>query len=306
MSQALTVQRTLSHLLGEGLQWHAPSGRWWWTDIEGRSLQAWTPGQTEHLVLHLPDRLGCFTHTRSGALLLGFAKYLAVLKRFDAQAVGEHTLSAEALQVVCPVEAHTPSTRVNDGRCDRAGNFVFGTLDEAEPRQAIAHYYQYSNAHGLRRLAIDPIRIANSVCFSPDGRQMYYADSPLQTIWVCDYDAATAHTGSPRVFVQWQGPQRDPDGSVIDAEGCLWNAEWGTGTVVRYGPDGRELARYVASACNTTCPALGGPQGDELMVTTARVGLSTAQLAAQPLSGSLFGARIAAGLALAEPLFADA
>ena len=48
-------------------------------------------------MLHLPDRLGCFTHTRSGALLLGFAKYLAVLKRFDTQAVGEHTLGAEGL-----------------------------------------------------------------------------------------------------------------------------------------------------------------------------------------------------------------
>ena len=179
-------------------------------------------------------------------------------------------------------------------------------LDEAEPRQAIAHYYQYSNAHGLRRLALPPVRIANSTCFSPNGRQIYFSDSPLQTIWVCDYDAASAQVGAPRVFVQWQGPQRDPDGSVIDAEGCLWNAEWGTGTVVRYAPEGGELARYQANACNTTCPALGGPNGDELMVSSARVGLSAEQLAAQPLSGSLFGTRIPAGLALADALFADA
>ena len=154
--------------------------------------------------------------------------------------------------MVCPVEADTPSTRVNDGRCDRAGNFVFGTLDEAEPRQAIAHYYQYSNAHGLRRLALPPVRIANSTCFSPDGRQICFSDSPLQTIWVCDYDAASAQVGAPRVFVLWQA--RSATRWLGDRRrGLLVECQWGTGTVVRYAPEGRELARYQANACNTTC-----------------------------------------------------
>ena len=175
----------------------------------GAQPQAWTPGSPEHLVLHLPDRLGCFTHPAPApccsALPGTWRCSSALTPRPSASTPG-----AEALQVVCPVEADTPSTRVNDGRCDRAGNFVFGTLDEAEPRQTIAHYYQYSNAHGLRRLALPPVRIANSTCFSPDGRQIYFSDSPLQTIWVCDYDAASAQVSAPRLCPVAR-PQRDPD-----------------------------------------------------------------------------------------------
>jgi len=98
----------------------------------------------------------------------------------------------------------------------------------------------------------------------------------------------------------------EPDGSVIDAEGCLWNAQWGAGRVARYDPQGRLMASYLAAAAHTSCPALGGEAGDQLMVTTARADLSREALAAQPLSGSLFGLRLPRPLAVPEPLFNDA
>jgi sugar lactone lactonase YvrE len=112
---------TQSAILGEGLQWHAPSGRWWWTDIEGGCIHAWTPGAAATLVLRLPERVGCFVHARSGALLLGMAKRLARLALPDLQACGEFEAAPQEL---VPVEAGLPTTRVNDGRCDRSGNLV--------------------------------------------------------------------------------------------------------------------------------------------------------------------------------------
>ena len=66
-----------AHSLGEGLQWHAPSGRWWWTDIQGRCIHAWAPGASATLQVRLPERVGCFVHARSGRLLLAMAKRLA-------------------------------------------------------------------------------------------------------------------------------------------------------------------------------------------------------------------------------------
>ena len=289
--------------LGEGLQWHAPSGRWWWTDIQGACLHAWTPGAGAALQLRLPERVGCFVHGRSGALVLALAKRVARLTLPDPQATGSIAVQPEE---IAPLEAQLPTTRANDGRCDRSGAFVFGTLDEAEPRRAIGGFYQFTQAHGLRRLALDGVAIANSICFSPDGRRMYFCDTTTRRIMVCDYDSASARVGQPRVFVEKAPDEGWPDGSTIDARGCLWNAEWGNAAVARYAPDGRLMARYPVPVSHVTCPAFGGPAGDQLLVTTAREGLSTAELMARPLSGSLFGMGVEPGLHLAEPLFNDA
>ncbi|NCT84423.1 MAG: SMP-30/gluconolactonase/LRE family protein [Comamonadaceae bacterium] len=299
----LTLALAQANQLGEGLQWHAPSGRWWWTDIQGACLHAWTPGASATLQLRLPERVGCFVHGRSGALLLAMAKRVARLALPDPQATGSIAGEPETL---APLEAHLPSTRANDGRCDRSGAFVFGTLDEGEPRRAIGGFYQYTRAHGLRRLALDGVAIANSLCFSPDGRLMYYCDTTTRRILVCDYDSASARVGAPRVFATKAEDEGWPDGSCIDAQGCLWNAEWGNAAVARYAPDGRLLGRYAVPVGHVSCPALGGPTGEQLLVTTAREGLSTAELMARPLSGSLFGMAVAPGLYLAEPLFDDA
>ncbi len=301
-SPALGLLLAQSAELGEGLQWHAASRRWWWTDIEGSSLQAWSP-DSGLLVVRLPDRLGCFAHTRSGQLLLGLAKRLCLAPLPDARASGTQSL---ALQQLVAVDASEPRTRINDGRCDRQGNFVFGTLNEASERRPIGSFYQYSLRHGLRRLALPAVAIANSVCFSPDGRTMYFCDSLAGEILQCDYEAESAQVANIRRFARVDDPKASPDGSVIDAEGCLWNAQWGASQVVRYDPEGQLMQRHALPVSQPSCPALGGPDGDQLCVSTARTGLSRAELQIQPLAGSLFGLQLPSRLALPEPLFDDA
>ncbi len=300
---AFSLAFAQANFLGEGLQWHAPSGRWWWTDIEGCCIHAWTPGGGASLRVRLPERVGSFVHARSGALILAMAKRVARLVVPDLQASG--TVEAD-VETLAPLEIHLPTTRANDGRCDRNGAFVFGTLDEAEPRRPIGGFYQYTLDRGLHRLPLDGVAIANSICFSPDGRRLYYCDTPTRRIMVCDYDSASARVSEPRVFVKKEADQGYPDGSCVDAQGHLWNAEWGAGTVARYAPDGRPLGRYTVPVSHTTCPAFGGPGGTQLLVTTAREGLGSADLMARPLSGSLFGMQVEPGLYAAEALFNDA
>lgn len=282
--------------LGEGLLWQR--GRWWWTDIEASTLHAWRPGQGAVESCRLPDRLGSFAHTRSGRVLLGLAKRLAIAS------LGEG-LELTQLQTLAPVDAAEPRTRINDGRTDRRGYFVFGTMNEAKEKRPIASFYQFSLQHGLRRLALPAVAIANSVCFSLDGRTMYFCDTLTQRIQQCDYDAETAQVDNVRLFTQMDNAEAWPDGSVIDAEGCLWNAQWGAGRVARYDPAGQLMAAYTAAAAHTTCPALGGDGMDQLMLTSARTELGRDALAAQPLSGSLFGLRLPQALGVPEPLFED-
>lgn len=299
---ALSLALPQTATLGEGLQWDERSGRWWWTDIQAGTLHTWAPGEAASLRCRMPERLGCFAHARSGRLILGLAKRL-YLGAPAIDAVGG--LFFKELEPLADVEGGDGRTRVNDGRCDRSGRFVFGTLNESADRAAAGSFYQYSMRHGLRRLALPGVVIANSICFSPDGTRMYFCDTASRLIHQCEYDSESAAVANIRPFVRIEDEGAWPDGSTIDAEACLWNAQWGAGQVCRYSPRGELLQRYRMPASNSTCPALGGTDGRQLMVTTARQDLSDEELAKQPWSGSLFGMRLERKLYLAEMLFDD-
>jgi L-arabinonolactonase len=111
---------------------------------------------------------------------------------------------------------------------------VFGTLNEHVDQRAIGNFYQFSILRGLERLALPAVVIPNSICFSPDGGTMYFCDSLERRIMRCDYGADEAKVANVREFVRLAGDQGLPDGSVVDSDGCVWNAEWGSGMVRRY------------------------------------------------------------------------
>ena len=265
--------------LGEGILWWRAPGALFWTDIQESRLWMHVP-PCETRSWTLPDRLGSMAICRSGRLLLGLAKELAFAALDESR---QHL----AVTPIAGVEAEHTATRINDGRTDRAGNFVFGTMDESEAAPG-GHFYQYSSTRGLRRLNLPGITIANSICFSPDGRTMYFCDSPQRRIMQCDYDAVEARAANVRPFVDFAPHQGLPDGSVVDADGCLWNAEWSAGMVRRYTPGGRIDREVAVPAKNPTCVCFGGPSLDELYVTSARQQMTPEELSAVPHAGGVY------------------
>ena len=223
----------------------------------------------------LPDRLGCFAPLGGIHILAGFAGGLEV---FDLESGDASPIAA--------IETERPTTRVNDGRLDRRGRLVFGTMDEdPDGARPLGQIWSFGG-RGARVLA-SGVRIANSIAFSPDGRRMYFADTPEKRIRIYDYDLDSGVLSGERVFVSVEGPGF-PDGSTVDADGCLWNAEWGGGRVVRYTPDGRVDRVLPLPASQVTCCAFGGAGLDRLYVTTARTGLDPSALADEPHAGALF------------------
>lgn len=267
-------------LLGEGILWSAQHATLLWTDIQGARLWMHHPAQQRTHSWSLPDRLGSLALCNSEHLLLGLAKGL-YLAPFD---VGADALAP--LTLLTPVEAQEPRTRINDGRCDRAGNFVFGTLNQAPSHEPIGSFYQYSARHGLRRLDLGGVATPNSICFSIDGGTLYYCDSRQQRILCCDYDADSAAVANSRVFAAVT--DGSPDGSTIDAEGCLWNAQWGAARVVRYTPHGAIERTLHLPARNPSCVAFGGERLDQLFITTAREDLSVDDLQHMPDAGGVY------------------
>ncbi len=271
--------------LGEGILWWRQRGALVWTDIQQSTL--FLHGVEDHATRTwaLPDRLGSMAICESGRLLLGLAKGLALAD------VGGADGADLRVEPVVSVEPHRARTRINDGRTDRAGNFVFGTFNEAQDGPT-GSFYQYSSRHGLRRLDVGGVVIPNSICFSLDGRTMYFCDSPAARIRQCDYDAASAGVAHVREFARLGPGEGQPDGSVIDEEGYLWNAAWGVGLLRRYDPDGRVVSEIAVPAKNATCVAFGGDDLSDLYVTSSRQEMSDEELARTPDAGGVY--RVAA------------
>jgi L-arabinonolactonase len=130
--------------------------------------------------------------------------------------------------------------------------------------------------------------IPNSICFTLDGKTMFFCDSPTGRIRQCDYDAESASVANIREFVHFGEGNGLPDGSVVDSEGCLWNAVWGAGVVRRFDPRGTLMAEIPVPSKNLTCVAFGGDSLDQLFVTSSRQEMSEAELNAAPTSGGVF------------------
>ncbi len=282
--------------LGEGIVWDPRRRALLWTDIERSTL--WLHGAAGSRSWRVPDRLGSFALCASGRVLLALAKGL-FLADIDSAAGPDLPV-----QPLAPVEHKVPGTRTNDGRTDRSGNFVFGTFNEAQDGAA-GSFYQYSARHGLRRLDLGGVTIANSIGFGRDGRTMYFCDSPVGRIMRCDYDAHSARVANVREFVRFGPSDGLPDGSVIDEEDCLWNAAWGVGKVRRYSPDGRVLHEIAVPAKNTTCPAFGGEALADLFITSSRQEMTEQELAQVPHAGGVYRCANVGVRGVADAVFPD-
>lgn len=268
----------------EGVIWDDLMGLVRWTDIATSTLFAYDPGTGRVTGNTLPARLCCFALTHDpGVLLLALEKQVA---RYDTR--------DETLHVLADIEPDLVGMRANDGRCDRGGNFVFGTLNERGPEKT-ASFWRYTHDGNLHRLALPKAAITNSICFSPDGETMYFTDSPTAQIMACDYDASTGEVDRIRVFAEL-AKGLEPDGSTVDADGFLWNTEWGGSRVTRYSPDGRVDATIDLPAKQPSCVSFAGPGLDRMVVTSAHLGMASPG----PFDGAIFIGTPPRGRGLAE------
>ena len=281
--------------LGEGILWWAERRALVWTDIERSTFWMHDAAGTRHA--KLPKRLASFASNRSGGFLMAFEDALC---RADFDAAAPDGLR---LAHLADIEPDLPTTRANDGRADRSGNFVFGTMNQAQGNAPIGSFYQWSTRAGLRRLDLPKVGIPNSICFSPDGGTMYFADSPTAKIMTCRYDAASAAVSDVREFVVLG--EGYPDGAIVDGDGHVWNAVWGGGLARRYRPDGTLEREISVPAKNTSCLALGGPELNELYITTARQDISPEDLQRVPETGGVYRAMPEGVRGLQDTLFAD-
>lgn len=268
------------NILGEGPAWSADEQKLYWVDIEKSELWRYDPETKESRVWKTQERVGSFAFREQGGLLVAFESGLAF---WDPE-------SGDVSRIQ-DFEPDLSTTRTNDGRCDRQGRFIVGGMNESESGEAISNVYRLDPDLSIHQI-IAGVTCANSTCFSPDGKRMYFADSPTGEIWSYDYDTDAGTISNKRVFTDFSDQPGIPDGSIIDSEGFLWNAQWNGYQVIRYRPDGAIDRIIETPVMNPTCVVFGGKELDVLYITTARYLMPQEQIDSEPLSGGLFAVKL--------------
>jgi sugar lactone lactonase YvrE len=276
--------------LGESPVWSARDNALYWVDIAAPSLNRFDPATGRNVVMPMPASIGSFALRRSSGFVVALRDGIWL-----AAADG----SLERRIAAAPYDpAHH---RFNDGRCDRAGRFFVGSMNEKRDANSGAFYRV--DPDGRMTMLFGDVMISNGLAWSPDGRTMYHADTPHHIIRAFDYDAATGTPSNPRVFVKWQGETDRPDGGAIDSEGNYWSAFFRAGKIVKLSPAGKTLAEFdLPAMCPTMC-AFGGPDLRTVYVTTARRERDPEELARLPQSGGIFAMTVDVP-GLPEPEFA--
>ena len=289
--------------LGEGPVWDVEEGRLYWVDGTGRrvgkpSLWRMDPKNGKVENWRLDRDVGAMALRRGGGAVLALDEGFYF---FD--------FKSRKLDLITYIDAEQSRTRLNDGKCDRRGRFFAGGMDDKEELKICGLFRLDPD---LRVTKVDGgIICSNGPCWSPDDKTFYFADTFQGEYWAYDYDIETGSVSNRRLFASFRDDPGVADGSTIDEEGCLWNAQVIGGELVRYAPDGSVERRIGMPVRNVTSLMFGGEKLDELYCTSmARVKhpavheLFRAEAKPQFLAGSLFRITGLGIRGLPEPRFA--
>ncbi|MGN9795635.1 SMP-30/gluconolactonase/LRE family protein [Streptomyces sp. OZ13] len=270
-------------LLGEGPTWDPVAERLLWVDILRSRVHAYDPATGRRTVMATEQHVGAAKPRADGGLVVNLRDGVGL---YDSDGAFRW-LHRD------PV----PGCRGNDAAVAPDGSLWTGTMryDEAPGGGTLTR----TTPDGTATTVLFDVTVSNGTGWSPDGRRMYYIDSPTRRIDVFDLSPEDPLPVNRRPLAVVEGGAGYPDGLTVDADGCVWVALWDGAAVRRYTPEG-VLDRVVELPVRrpTAC-AFGGAGLTDLYVTSARKG----QTAPHPLSGSLL-VLPGAGLGLAQPAFA--
>jgi sugar lactone lactonase YvrE len=261
-------------ILGEGPVWVAREQALWFVDIKSHKVHRFDPASGAHRSYDAPCQVGWVLPCDDGAFLAGLQQGVARFDPFDGR-----------FDVIATPEAGRPGNRLNDATVDPAGRVWFGSMDDGEDAES-GRLYCFDRCQ-IRDAGLPSVCITNGPAVSPGGRFLYHTDTLGRVIHkVPIHDDGSL--GPSAVFATIDEVDGWPDGSVCDAEGCVWIGLWGGWRARRYSPAGEIIQEIRMPAANITKIAFGGTDLCTIYATSARKGLDAAALDGQPLAGNIF------------------
>lgn len=261
--------------LGEGPLWHRETNEFVFTDIVKGLLYAWNP-ETDvcRILFESHFQLGAFLFDRQGDLIL-FTE------------CGVYTCSykmeGRKLDLLYSVDM-VPGERFNDAICDPRGRMIAGTKTDDNKNGSL-----YLFEHGKSpRCLMEGLSISNGMGFSPDGTIFYHTDSGKRSIYRYQYHLENGTISHPALSLEgipsdsgdfgeviWQETAPDqavPDGMTVDAQGNIWTALWGRGSLLHIDPVQKKLlSSFSLPAIQISSLTFGGKALDLLLITSASI-----------------------------------
>lgn len=222
-------------ICGEGAVWHPEQNALYWTDINRFLVHRFDAGNQATNTWIFEEPVIAVNLTTDPQLLL-----LVLGSKVGLWSPRTHP----QVQTIFRLAA-APETRFNDAQVDPRGSLRVGTMrnnvgpegEDLDVNFTCGVLYRIDPDGGVSEWKRE-IGISNTVAWSPDRKTFYFGDSRANTIYSFAYDERTGViSGESTLFAGYR--QGLPDGSAIDAQGCLWNARYGGGCLIRIDPDGR-------------------------------------------------------------------
>ena len=277
MTAAPVITRigTTKDQLGESPVWDVRTQSLYWIDAMAGLIRRLTPATKAVEEFQVPPPLGSMALRSDGGAILalrhGFARY---------------DFASRTLTPSASIGLDHPMLRLNDGKADPHGRFLAGTLHggRAPDERPLGGLYRLDATGALEQLETD-LGVSNGLCFSPDGRTFYLADSAKRLMWAYDY-GRDGPLINKRVFVDTDSLNSGLDGATVDSEGYLWSVLVRIGAIARFAPDGRIVRTIEMPIRHPTSVSFGGPDLDVLFVTS--ISRSTNLSDDHPDAGGLF------------------
>jgi L-arabinonolactonase len=273
--------------LGEGPYWDVRGEALYFVDIRGCKVWRHHAPTGEFRSWDTPAQPAAISRTEDD-------RFVAVL----ADGFYEFKPDTGEFDLLAGVELAAGELQLNDAKVDRQGRFVAGGTTDRKSSAAALHSYD-----GARVTKIDVgYTICNGPCWSPDGKTFYVSDTIPNLVYAYDYDVESGAVSNRRVHADASQVGGRADGATVDADGRIWQAFCGQGKIAVFNADG-SIERIVETDVEwVSSLQLGGPELDQLYVTSfdpARVGVPGAD---DDMSGYLYVIEDLGVKGVAEPL----
>lgn len=260
--------------LGEGPHWDGKSQSLYFVDMFKAGVHRWDYHKNK-----------TFSASVEGCTWVSFI--IPVKGRSSEFVVGDGTRlvlitwngtsdKAKIVKVIADLGKAEQSNRFNDGKADSKGRLFTGTM-KAEPfgnpfEINSGKFFRF-DARGVKFVEqFDKVFISNGLAWNDKTKKFYYADTGAYDVKVFDFDD-NGDLSNRKTFYDMTAnttdPKEAPDGMTIDTDGNIFLAVFHGSKVLKISPSGQLLQEIMVPAKQVTSVAFGGPNLDELFVTTA-------------------------------------